>query len=189
MASRERGAGNDRELAAAVIAGAAVASLRDGEAETSAQADAAAALILIHEDSWWGKATTEQIISAFETGCAWQNSCEWASRAIERIRADVMGLYRLDALSPSADAAAVEAALMDRRSAEREAIALDLTDAAQALARAHADARQDQARQATLRARATGCTTAPGTASAWPSGLTRARRRDRDGRHAPQGMA
>ncbi|MGI8446349.1 MAG: hypothetical protein ACR2MP_04010, partial [Streptosporangiaceae bacterium] len=98
---------------------------------------------------------TEQIISAFETGCAWQNSCEWASRAIERIRAQVMGRYRLDALSRSADAAAVEAALMDRRSAERGAIALDLTDAAQALGRAHADARQDQARQATLRARAT----------------------------------
>ena len=130
-------------LAAAAQVGPVIAALRDPLPGTG-QGTAARNLSLVQDSRWWQDATAEEIIAAFEVACSGPGTCPLGRRAAERIRAEVMARYQVDVLRPCASPAAVQAALAERARTEREAAALDLTDAAQALARADPQARHHQ---------------------------------------------
>jgi hypothetical protein len=114
----------------------------------SDQEAAVATLAVVETDGWWQTATGPQILAAWETAYACSASQPQASRALDRIRTEVLARYHVDVRGLAANPAAIQTALAERARIEREAAGLDLTEAAQAMARGDAAARsgrQDEA--------------------------------------------
>lgn len=122
----------------------------DGEHGAGSAQEAAAALSLLKSDDWWQTATAAPILQAWEAACARGAAHPKAGRALEIIRAEVMARYEVDARDPVPDRKALQAALAERAKIEREAAALDLADAAQAMARADVAAREGRQDEATV---------------------------------------
>ncbi len=116
----------------------------------SAQEAAAAAHSQLKSYDWWQTATAPPILQAWEAACARGAGQPKAGRALETIRAGVMAHLEADARDPVPEREALQAGLAERARFEREAAALDLADAAQAMARADVAAREGRQDQAAV---------------------------------------